>query len=63
LCEEDQKLRYAPQLTCGQISGNGRYVVFAANFRKPERIDLYVKNLRTGALQVFKGGPGVAGRG
>lgn len=55
LCEEDQKLRYEPQLTGGQISGNGRYVVFAANFRKPERIDVYVKNLRTGALQVFKG--------
>ena len=55
LCEEDQKLRYEPQLTGGQISGDGRYVVFAANFRKPERIDVYVKNLRTGALQVFKG--------
>lgn len=55
LCEEDQKLRYSPQLTGGQISGNGRFVVFAANFRKPNRIDVYVKNLRTGQLQRFTG--------
>lgn len=55
LCEEDQKLRYEPQLTGGQISGDGRYSVFSANFRKPERIDVYAKNLRTGALQIFRG--------
>ncbi|MEZ5118560.1 MAG: hypothetical protein R2686_01480 [Candidatus Nanopelagicales bacterium] len=55
LCEEDQKLRYSPQLIGGQISGNGRYVVFSANFRKPGKIDVYLKNLRTGRLTVFKG--------
>lgn len=55
LCEEDQKLRYSPQLTGGQISGNGRYVVFSANFRKPAKIDVYLKDLRTGGLTLFKG--------
>ncbi|MBK6764175.1 MAG: hypothetical protein IPG68_13250 [Micrococcales bacterium] len=55
LCEEDQKLRYSPQLAGGQISGNGRYVVFSANFRKPGKIDVYLKDLRTGKLTVFKG--------
>jgi hypothetical protein len=55
LCEEDQKLRYSPQLAGGQISGNGRYVVFSANFRKPGKIDVYLKDLRTGRLTVFKG--------
>jgi hypothetical protein len=55
LCEEDQKLRYEPQLTGGQISGNGRYVVFTANFRKPTRLDVYIKDVRTGALQTLKG--------
>lgn len=54
-CEEDQKLTYAPQLTGGQISGNGRYVVFSANFAVPGRIDVYLKNLRTGRLQRFTG--------
>ena len=55
LCEEDQKLVYSPQLTGGQISGNGRYVTFCGNFRKPARIDLYVKDLRSKRLQSFKG--------
>ncbi|MCU0294697.1 MAG: hypothetical protein MUD05_01430 [Candidatus Nanopelagicales bacterium] len=55
LCEEDQKLRYSPQLTGGQISGNGRFVVFAANFAQRNRVDVYVKNLRNGVLQRFTG--------
>ncbi len=55
LCEEDQKLRYEPQLAGGQVSGNGRYVVFTANFRKPTRLDVYIKDVKTGALQVLKG--------
>ncbi len=55
LCEEDQKMRYSPQLDGGQISGNGRFVVFAANFAQRNRIDVYVKNLRTGVLQRFTG--------
>jgi len=55
LCDEDQKLVLSPQLIGGQISGNGRYVVFSANFGKPGRIDLYLKNLRTGRLAMFKG--------
>ncbi|HQR80442.1 MAG TPA: hypothetical protein PLT68_09510, partial [Actinomycetota bacterium] len=53
-CEEDQKLIDEPQLRGGQISGNGRYVVFSANFREPAVIDVYVKNLKTGKLQIFK---------
>ncbi len=53
-CEEDQKLRDAPQLAGGQISGNGKWVAFCANFGKPSRIDLYVKNLRTQRLRRFK---------
>ncbi len=53
-CEEDQKLVDAPQLAGGQISGNGRWVAFCANFGKPARIDLYLKNLRTGRLTRFK---------
>ena len=48
LCDEDHKLVLSPQLIGGQISGNGRYAVFSANFGKPGRIDLYLKNLRTG---------------
>ena len=54
-CEEDQKLTDEPQLRGGQISGNGRYVVFSANFRKPAVIDLYLTNLKTGKLRIFKG--------
>lgn len=54
-CGEGQKLTDEPQLRGGQISGDGRYVVFSANFRKPAVIDVYVKNLKTGKLQIFKG--------
>jgi hypothetical protein len=54
ICEEDQKLTFSPQLVGGQISGNGRFVVFSANYRKPAGIDLYVKNLRSGRLTIFK---------
>ena len=53
-CEEDQKLVFSPQLVGGQISGNGRWLVFSANYRKPAGIDLFVKNLRTGRLTMFK---------
>ncbi len=54
ICEEDQKLAFSPQLVGGQISGNGRWVVFSANYRKPAGVDLYVKNLQTGRLTLFK---------
>lgn len=53
-CEEGQQLTDEPQLRGGQISGNGRFVVFSANFREPAVIDLYVKNLKTGKLRIFK---------
>lgn len=55
LCDRDFRLRYSPRLVGGQISGNGRHVVFSANYRKRNKIDVYLKNLRTGKLKVFRG--------
>lgn len=54
-CEEDQKLVDSPQLVGGQISGNGRYTAFCANYLRPARVDLYLKNLRTEKLRRFNG--------
>jgi hypothetical protein len=54
-CEEGFQLPWAPQLVGGQISGNGRYIVFCANYTKANRIDLYIKDWRTKRLTIRKG--------
>lgn len=54
-CEEGFDIAWAPGLVGGQISGNGRYVVFCANYATPQRVDLYIKDLRTKRLAVRKG--------
>lgn len=54
-CEEGFEIAWAPGLVGGQISGNGRYVVFCANYATPQRVDLYIKDLRTKRLVVHKG--------
>lgn len=54
-CDEDRPITAAPQLNGGQISGNGRYVVFCANYLRPDRVDLYIKNWRTKKLSTVKG--------
>jgi hypothetical protein len=37
------------------ISGNGRYVAFCANLKTPDRLDLYVKNMRTKKVRTWPG--------
>jgi hypothetical protein len=37
------------------MSGNGRYVVFCANYVKPNRIDLYIKDWRTKKVKQVNG--------
>jgi hypothetical protein len=54
-CEEGFELEWAPELVGGQISGNGRYTVFCANYATPKRVDLYIKDLRTRKLTIRKG--------
>lgn len=44
-----------PQLQGGHMSGDGRFIVFCANYSKPERVDLYIKNWRTKRLSVVRG--------
>jgi hypothetical protein len=44
-----------PQLQGGHMSGNGHYIVFCANYLKPDRVDLYIKNWRTKRLSVVRG--------
>lgn len=51
VCDEGIPLTAAPQLDGGQISGNGRYIAFCANYIRPDRIDLYIKDWRTKSLQ------------
>lgn len=53
--DEDQQLVDSPQLAGGQISGNAKWVAFCANFGKPARIDLFIKNLRNSKLKKIKG--------
>jgi len=54
-CEEGLKLEWAPQLAGGQISGNGRWVAYCANYQTPDRADLYIKDMRTKRLAVRTG--------
>jgi hypothetical protein len=37
------------------ISGNGRYVAFCVNLTVPDRLDLYVKDMRTKRIRTFPG--------
>lgn len=55
VCDEGIPLTAAPQLDGGQMSGNGKYIVFCANYIRPARIDLYVKNWRTKSLKRING--------
>jgi hypothetical protein len=54
-CDEEAPISRIPQLTGGQISGNGRYIVFCANYARPDRADLYIKDWRTKHLQRIDG--------
>lgn len=55
LCDEGPSISRAPQLEGGAISGNGHYVVFCANYAKPDRVDLYIKNWRSKKLTRVNG--------
>jgi hypothetical protein len=55
VCDEGIPLTAAPQLDGGQISGNGRYIAFCANYIRPDRVDLYIKNWRTKSLKRING--------
>ncbi len=56
--DEDYAISDHPQLAGGQISGNGRYVVFCANYKVPDRIDLYVKYRASKKLKRINGACG-----
>lgn len=56
--DDEFRVTQMPNFSAPAISSNGRWAAFCANLDAPDRIDLYIKDLRTAALRQV---PGVCG--
>jgi hypothetical protein len=54
-CPDEPSWRTQITFSAPAISGNGRYVAFCVNLAVPDRLDLYVKDLRTRRIRTFEG--------